>query len=268
MSTASTSWPKRACCPSPPSTSMIRHQVEVRQQVWLQGIAGRRHPPRHRRHDGRQGRRGLRLWRRRQGFGRLAGRAGARVKVTEIDPICALQAAMDATKSSGSRTSSPRQTSSSPPPANKDVITIDHMREMKDMALSAISATSTTRSRLPRAEPEVDQHQAAGRHDRVPQGNRMILLSEGRLLNLGNATGHPSFVMSASFTNQVLGQIELYTTRASTRIRSMCCQAPRRKGRPPASGKARRPPDRTQRQPGRLHQCRKVRPFKSEHYRY
>ena len=72
-----------------------RHQVEVRQQVRLQGIAGRRHPPRHRRDDGRQGRRGLRLWRRRQGLGRVAAGAGARVKVTEVDPICALQAAMD-----------------------------------------------------------------------------------------------------------------------------------------------------------------------------
>jgi adenosylhomocysteinase len=73
----------------------LGHQVEVRQQVRLQGEPGRRHPPRHRRDDGRQDRRRLRLWRRRQGLGRLAAGAGARVKVTEADPICALQAAMD-----------------------------------------------------------------------------------------------------------------------------------------------------------------------------
>ncbi|UVC08495.1 adenosylhomocysteinase [Rhizobium sp. TH2] len=140
----------------------------------------------------------------------LAG-AGARVKVTEIDPICALQAAMDGFEvvqlEDVVKTADIFITAT----GNKDVIRLDHMREMKDMAIvgnighfdNEIQVTALRNLKWNNIKPQVDMIE-------FPKGNRMILLSEGRLLNLGNATGHPSFVMSASFTNQVLGQIELY----------------------------------------------------------
>lgn len=138
--------------------------------------------------------------------------AGARVKVTEIDPICALQAAMD-----GFEVVTLEDVVSSADifittTGNKDVIRIEHMREMKDMAIvgnighfdNEIQVAALRNLKWTNIKPQVDMVE-------FPKGNRMILLSEGRLLNLGNATGHPSFVMSASFTNQVLGQIELFT---------------------------------------------------------
>jgi adenosylhomocysteinase len=138
--------------------------------------------------------------------------AGARVKVTEVDPICALQAAMD-----GFEVVTLEDVVSSADifittTGNKDVIRIEHMREMKDMAIvgnighfdNEIQVASLRNLKWTNIKPQVDMIE-------FPKGNRMILLSEGRLLNLGNATGHPSFVMSASFTNQVLGQIELFT---------------------------------------------------------
>jgi adenosylhomocysteinase len=138
--------------------------------------------------------------------------AGARVKVTEIDPICALQAAMD-----GYEVVQLEDVVSSADifittTGNKDVIRIEHMREMKDMAIvgnighfdNEIQVASLKNLKWTNIKPQVDMIE-------FPKGNRMILLSEGRLLNLGNATGHPSFVMSASFSNQVLAQIELFT---------------------------------------------------------
>jgi adenosylhomocysteinase len=138
--------------------------------------------------------------------------AGARVKVTEVDPICALQAAMD-----GFEVVLLEDVVSSADifittTGNKDVIRIEHMREMKDMAIvgnighfdNEIQISSLRNLKWTNIKPQVDMIEFA-------KGNRIILLSEGRLLNLGNATGHPSFVMSASFTNQVLGQIELFT---------------------------------------------------------
>jgi len=138
--------------------------------------------------------------------------AGARVKVTEIDPICALQAAMD-----GFEVVQLEDVVSSADifittTGNKDVIRIEHMREMKDMAIvgnighfdNEIQVASLRNLKWTNIKPQVDMIE-------FPKGNRMILLSEGRLLNLGNATGHPSFVMSASFSNQVLAQIELFT---------------------------------------------------------
>ncbi|KJS09825.1 MAG: S-adenosyl-L-homocysteine hydrolase [Hoeflea sp. BRH_c9] len=138
--------------------------------------------------------------------------AGARVKVTEIDPICALQAAMDGfevvlledvVKSADIFVTTT---------GNKDVIRIEHMREMKDMAIvgnighfdNEIQVAALRNHKWTNIKDQVDMIE-------MPSGNRMILLSQGRLLNLGNATGHPSFVMSASFTNQVLAQIELWT---------------------------------------------------------
>ncbi len=138
--------------------------------------------------------------------------AGARVKVTEIDPICALQAAMDGFEVVlledvvGSADIFITTT------GNKDVIRIEHMRQMKDMAIvgnighfdNEIQVAALKNHKWTNIKDQVDMIE-------MPNGNRIILLSEGRLLNLGNATGHPSFVMSASFTNQVLAQIELWT---------------------------------------------------------
>ena len=138
--------------------------------------------------------------------------AGARVKVTEIDPICALQAAMDGyevvTLEDAVATADIFITTT----GNKDVIRIEHMREMKDMAIvgnighfdNEIQVAALKNHKWTNIKDQVDMIE-------MPSGNRMILLSEGRLLNLGNATGHPSFVMSASFTNQTLAQIELWT---------------------------------------------------------
>ncbi len=138
--------------------------------------------------------------------------AGARVKVTEVDPICALQAAMDGfevvTLEDVVATADIFITTT----GNKDVIRIEHMREMKDMAIvgnighfdNEIQVAALKNLKWTNVKPQVDMIE-------FPKGNRMILLSEGRLLNLGNATGHPSFVMSASFTNQTLAQIELFT---------------------------------------------------------
>ena len=138
--------------------------------------------------------------------------AGARVKVTEIDPICALQAAMDGFEVvtledvAGSADIFVTTT------GNKDVIRLEHMREMKDMAIvgnighfdNEIQVAALRNHKWTNIKDQVDMIE-------MPSGNRIILLSQGRLLNLGNATGHPSFVMSASFTNQVLAQIELWT---------------------------------------------------------
>jgi len=137
--------------------------------------------------------------------------AGARVKVTEIDPICALQAAMDGFEVVRLEDVVDSADIFITTTGNKDVIRIEHMREMKDMAIvgnighfdNEIQVASLKNHKWTNIKDQVDMIT-------MPSGNRMILLSEGRLLNLGNATGHPSFVMSASFTNQVLAQIELW----------------------------------------------------------
>ena len=138
--------------------------------------------------------------------------AGARVKVTEVDPICALQAAMDGFEVTLLEDEIANADIFITTTGNKDVIRIDHMREMKDMAIvgnighfdNEIQVASLKNHKWTNIKEQVDMVE-------MPSGNRIILLSEGRLLNLGNATGHPSFVMSASFTNQVLAQIELYS---------------------------------------------------------
>ena len=141
----------------------------------------------------------------------LAG-AGARVKVTEIDPICALQAAMDGFEVVRLEDVVSTADVFITTTGNKDVIRIEHMREMKDMAIvgnighfdNEIQVAALKNHKWTNIKEQVDMIE-------MPNGHRLILLSEGRLLNLGNATGHPSFVMSASFTNQVLAQIELWT---------------------------------------------------------
>ncbi|EBA17045.1 S-adenosyl-L-homocysteine hydrolase [Roseobacter sp. SK209-2-6] len=138
--------------------------------------------------------------------------AGARVKVTEADPICALQAAMDGFEVTLLEDEVATADIFITTTGNKDVIRIEHMREMKDMAIvgnighfdNEIQVANLKNHKWTNIKEQVDMIE-------MPSGNRLILLSEGRLLNLGNATGHPSFVMSASFTNQVLAQIELFT---------------------------------------------------------
>ncbi len=138
--------------------------------------------------------------------------AGARVVVTEIDPICALQAAMDGFEVKTLESAAPNADIVVSATGNKDVITIEHMRAMKDMTIVAnighfdneIQVAALKNYKWTNVKPQVDLIE-------FPDGKRMLLLSEGRLVNLGNATGHPSFVMSASFSNQVLAQIELWT---------------------------------------------------------
>ncbi|MBQ9351568.1 adenosylhomocysteinase [Phyllobacterium sp.] len=141
--------------------------------------------------------------------------AGARVKVTEVDPICALQAAMDGFEVVTLEDAAPTADIIITTTGNKDVIKLDDMRKMKDMVIvgnighfdNEIQVSALRNLKWNNIKPQVDMIS-------FPDGKRMLLLSEGRLLNLGNATGHPSFVMSASFTNQVLAQIELYSRGA------------------------------------------------------
>ena len=136
---------------------------------------------------------------------------GARVLVTEIDPICALQASMEGYEVTTMEDAASQGDIFVTCTGNVDVITVDHMREMKDRAIvcnighfdSEIQVAGLRNFKWHNVKPQVDEIE-------FPDGKRIILLAEGRLVNLGCATGHPSFVMSASFTNQVLAQIELW----------------------------------------------------------
>ena len=136
---------------------------------------------------------------------------GARVAITEIDPICALQAAMEGYEVTTMEDAAPKGDIFVTTTGNKDVITVDHMREMHDRAIvcnighfdSEIQVAALKNFKWHNVKPQVDEVE-------FPDGKRIILLAQGRLVNLGCATGHPSFVMSASFTNQVLAQIELW----------------------------------------------------------
>ncbi len=138
--------------------------------------------------------------------------AGCRVLVAEIDPICALQASMEGYEVTTMDDAAPRADIFVTATGNKDVITVDHMRQMKDRAIvcnighfdSEIQVAALRNFKWENVKPQVDEIE-------FPDGKRIILLSEGRLVNLGNAMGHPSFVMSASFTNQTLAQIDLWT---------------------------------------------------------
>ena len=142
--------------------------------------------------------------------------AGCRVLVSEIDPICALQAAMEGYEVTTMEDAAPRADIFVTATGNVDVITVDHMREMKDRAIvcnighfdSEIQVGALKNMKWNNIKPQVDEIEFSS-------GKRIILLSEGRLVNLGNATGHPSFVMSASFTNQTLAQIELWTKQGT-----------------------------------------------------
>jgi adenosylhomocysteinase len=136
---------------------------------------------------------------------------GARVLVTEVDPICALQAAMEGYEVVTMEDAAPRADIFVTATGNKDVITVDHMRAMKDRAIvcnighfdAEVQVQGLRNFKWHNIKPQVDEIE-------FPNGRRMLLLAEGRLVNLGCATGHPSFVMSASFTNQTLAQIELW----------------------------------------------------------
>jgi adenosylhomocysteinase len=147
--------------------------------------------------------------------------AGARVVVTEIDPICALQAAMDGFSVMTIEDALPTADIFVTATGNKDVITIDHMRQMKDMAIvcnighfdNEIQVSDLRNFKWTNIKPQVDMVH-------FPKGNRIILLSQGRLVNLGNATGHPSFVMSASFTNQTLAQVELFSNAGNGKYKN------------------------------------------------
>ncbi len=138
--------------------------------------------------------------------------AGCRVLVSEVDPICALQAAMEGYEVTTMEDAAPRADIFVTATGNVDVITIEHMRKMKDRAVvcnighfdSEIQVAALKNLKWNNIKPQVDEIA-------FPDGHRIILLSEGRLVNLGNAMGHPSFVMSSSFTNQTLAQIELWT---------------------------------------------------------
>jgi adenosylhomocysteinase len=141
--------------------------------------------------------------------------AGCRVIVSEIDPICALQAAMEGYEVATMDDAAPRADIFVTATGNVDVITVDHMRRMKDRAIvcnighfdSEIQVAALKNFKWHNVKPQVDEVE-------FPDGKRIILLSEGRLVNLGNATGHPSFVMSSSFTNQTLAQVELWQNGA------------------------------------------------------
>jgi adenosylhomocysteinase len=141
--------------------------------------------------------------------------AGCRVMVTEVDPICALQAAMEGYQVTTMEDAAPIGDIFVTATGNIDVITLDHMRRMKSRAIvcnighfdSEIQIDALRNYKWENVKPQVDEVV-------FPDGKRLIVLSEGRLVNLGNATGHPSFVMSASFSNQVLAQIELFNAPA------------------------------------------------------
>ncbi len=142
--------------------------------------------------------------------------AGCRVMVSEVDPICALQAAMEGFEVVTMEKACPRADIFVTTTGNKDIITVDHMRDMKDRAIvcnighfdNEIQVEPLRNMKWTNIKPQVDEIE-------FPDGNRIILLAEGRLVNLGCATGHPSFVMSASFTNQTIAQIELWNNADS-----------------------------------------------------
>ena len=142
--------------------------------------------------------------------------AGCRVMVSEVDPICALQAAMEGYEVVTMEHAAPKADIFVTTTGNKDIITVDHMRDMKDYAIvcnighfdNEIQTEPLRNMKWTNIKPQVDEIE-------FPDGHKIILLAEGRLVNLGCATGHPSFVMSASFTNQTLAQIELWSNHSA-----------------------------------------------------
>jgi adenosylhomocysteinase len=154
--------------------------------------------------------------------------AGCRVMVSEIDPICALQAAMEGYQVVTMEDAAPIADIFVTATGNKDIIKLDHMRAMKDRAIvcnighfdNEIQIASLKNLKWNNIKPQVDEIE-------FPDGHRIIMLSEGRLVNLGNAMGHPSFVMSASFTNQTLAQIELYANNKDAKYKKQVYVLPK-----------------------------------------
>ena len=179
----------------------------------------------------------------------------AQVWVTEIDPICALQAAMEGYRVVTMEYAADKADIFVTCTGNYHVITHDHMAKMKDQAIvcnighfdNEIDVASLEKYQWEEIKPQVD-------HVIFPDGKRIILLAKGRLVNLGCGTGHPSYVMSSSFANQTIAQIELFTrNRRLPGRRLHAAQASRREGRAPAAEEAQRPADRADRPAGRLH---------------
>ncbi len=189
--------------------------------------------------------------------------AGCRVMVSEIDPICALQAAMEGYEVVTMEEAAPSADIFVTATGNKDIITIEHMRAMKDRAIvcnighfdNEIQIAHLRNLKWDNIKPQVDEIT-------FPDGHRIILLSEGRLVNLGNAMGHPSFVMSASFTNQALAQIELCANQGrQIREESLrAAEVARREGGAAASRQDRRQADQAAPGPGRVHRRQAGRP--------
>ena len=183
----------------------------------------------------------------------------AQVWVTEIDPICALQAAMEGYRVVTMDDAADKADIFVTATGNIDVITHEHMKRMKNNAIvcnighfdNEIDVAALKKYTWENIKPQVD-------HIIFPDGKRIILLAEGRLVNLGCGTGHPSYVMSSSFANQVMAQIELWTDgegeqQAVSGRRVRAAEAPRREGRAAAAVEARRHADGAVRQAGALH---------------
>ena len=191
----------------------------------------------------------------------------AQVWVTEIDPICALQAAMEGYRVVTMDYAADKADIFVTSTGNFHVITHDHMAKMKDQAIvcnighfdNEIDVAALEQYQWEEIKPQVD-------HVIFPDGKRIILLAKGRLVNLGCGTGHPSYVMSSSFANQTIAQIELWT---GTRFRQISgrrlhpAQASGREGRASAAEEAERAADRADRRTGRLHQRTQGRPVQS-----
>jgi adenosylhomocysteinase len=196
--------------------------------------------------------------------------AGCRVLVAEIDPICALQAAMEGYEVTTMEDAAPRADIFVTATGNVDVITIEHMRAMKHRAIvcnighfdSEIQVSALRNYRWHNVKPQVDEIE-------FPDGKRIILLSEGRLVNLGNAMGHPSFVMSASFTNQTMAQIELWTNpeRYERQVYTLPKSLDEKVARLHLSKIGARLTELTERQAAYI-DVAPIGPFKPDHYRY
>jgi adenosylhomocysteinase len=196
--------------------------------------------------------------------------AGCRVLVSEVDPICALQAAMEGYEVTTMDDAAPRADIFVTATGNVDVITIDHMRAMKHRAIvcnighfdSEIQVGALRNHKWHNVKPQVDEIE-------FPDGKRIILLSEGRLVNLGNAMGHPSFVMSASFTNQTLAQIELWTNpeKYERRVYTLPKALDEKVARLHLAKTGARLTELSERQAAYI-DVSPAGPFKSDHYRY
>ena len=188
--------------------------------------------------------------------------AGCRVMVSEIDPICALQAAMEGYEVVTMEDAAPRADIFVTATGNKDVITIDHMRAMKDRAIvcnighfdNEIQVSSLKNFKWNNIKPQVDEIE-------FPSGRRILLLSEGRLVNLGNAMGHPSFVMSSSLHQPDAGADRAVDQSGRLQEGSLhAAEEARREGRAAASGEDRREAHHAARRPVRVHRRAEGRP--------